>query len=82
MITYQPLWETMKAKGISTYALIEKHGVSRETFSNLKNNRNITMSTLNHLCELLNCDVTDVIKYTPDNPTISDQNNQSTDSNK
>lgn len=28
MITYDPLWETMKKKGVTQYALIKKHGAS------------------------------------------------------
>lgn len=28
MITYDPLCETMKKKGVTQYALIKKHGVS------------------------------------------------------
>lgn len=27
MIVYTPLWETMKKKGVSTYALINKYGM-------------------------------------------------------
>ena len=28
MITYDPLWNTMKAKGISQYRLIKEYGIS------------------------------------------------------
>lgn len=31
MIVFDPLWETMKRRGISQYALIKEHGVSTGT---------------------------------------------------
>lgn len=66
MITYDPLWETLKTKNVTVYKLITTYGISRSTIDKLKHNRNITLLTLNHLCNLLDCDVTDIIKYTKD----------------
>lgn len=66
MITYDPLWVTLKEKDISVYKLITTYGISRSTIDKLKHNRNITLLTLNHLCNLLDCDVADIIKYTKD----------------
>jgi DNA-binding Xre family transcriptional regulator len=66
MITYAPLWETMKRKRISTYTLIKEYGFSKGTLDALKHNRNITMTTLNDICNLLDCTPADVIAYTPD----------------
>ena len=66
MITYAPLWETLKRRQISTYKLIKDHGLSRGTLDALKHDRNITMATLNDLCNLLQCTPDEVIAYTPD----------------
>ncbi len=66
MITYEPLWETMKKKQVSTYTLIKDYGFSKGTLDALKHNRNITMATLNDICKLLECTPADVIQYTPD----------------
>ena len=68
IITYDPLWETMKRKGISTYTLIQKYSFSRGTLDSLKHNRNISTATLNDLCNILSCDVEDVLRHIPDNP--------------
>ena len=35
MITYEPLWETLKRKGISQYDLLTKFGMSRGMLDNL-----------------------------------------------
>lgn len=66
MITYDPLWETMKRKGISTYALIKDYSFSRGTLDSLKQNKNISTATLNDLCNILDCEVQDVLRFTPD----------------
>ena len=33
---------------------------------NLKHNRSITLNTLNDLCNMLDCDITDIIEYKGD----------------
>ena len=53
MITYTPLWETMKQRRITIYALIKNDSFSRGTLDSLKHNRNITTATLNGLCRIL-----------------------------
>lgn len=71
MITYAPLWETMKQRRITTYALIKNYAFSRGTLDSLKHNRNITTATLNDLCSILSCRVEDVLAYIPDEPAES-----------
>lgn len=66
MITYTPLWETMKQRRITTYALIKNDSFSRSTLDSLKHNRNIATATLNDLCRILSCHVEDVLVYIPD----------------
>lgn len=66
MITFDPLWQTMQEKKITVYRLINTYGLSRGTLNSLKHNKNVTLNTLNWLCEVLECDVTGVIKYIPD----------------
>ena len=53
MITFEPLWKTLKDKNISQYDLIEHYHMSRGTLDNLKHNRSITLNTLNDLCNKL-----------------------------
>lgn len=71
MITYAPLWDTMKQRRITTYALIKNYAFSRGTLDSLKHNRNITTATLNDLCSILSCRVEDVLAYIPDEPAES-----------
>ena len=66
MITYEPFFITLKRKEISTYRLINNYGFSKGTLDSLKQNKNITMETLNYICNLLECEISDVIRYTKD----------------
>ena len=66
MITYEPFFNTLKRKEISTYRLINNYGFSKGTLDSLKQNKNITMETLNYICNLLECESSDVIRYTKD----------------
>ena len=66
MITFDPLWETLQRKGISQYVLIKDYGVSTGTLDSLRKNRSVTLNTVNDLCRILNCDIADIIRYTPD----------------
>lgn len=67
MISYEPLYKTLKEKGISTYKLINEYGISRSLLDRLKHNRPISTVTLNDLCNILNCKVEDVLIFTKDN---------------
>ena len=66
MISYEPLYKTMKEKGISTYKLVNTYGISRSLLDRLKHNKPISTVTLNDLCTFLDCKVEDIIVYIPD----------------
>lgn len=66
MISYEPLYKTMKEKGVTTYKLINEYGISRSLLDRLKHNKPITTVTLNDLCRILGCRVEDVLSYTDD----------------
>lgn len=66
MISYAPLWNTLKEKDITQYQLIKMHHVSAGQLSRLRNNANVSTHTLNALCEILDCNLSDVAKYVKD----------------
>lgn len=55
-----------ESKRDETYQLIKDYSFSRGTLDALKQGRNISTATLNHLCEILECRVEDVLVYIPD----------------
>jgi len=66
MISYEPLYETLKKKNISTYKLIKDYGLSRSLLDRLKHNKPISTVTLNDLCTILQCRVEDVLLFVED----------------
>ena len=66
MITYEKLWDLMKQRGISQYALIKKYNVSPGQITRLKRNESVSTHTIEIFCRILQCDVGDIMQYTPD----------------
>lgn len=69
MISYAPLWQTMKRKGATTYTLRNKgkdENISGSTILRLQNNESVSTNTLNTLCKILDCNLSDIAKYIPD----------------
>lgn len=63
MISYEPFYDTLKRKNISTYKLINQYNISRSLLDRLKHNKPITTVTLNDLCKILDCNIQDIVKY-------------------
>jgi len=66
MIVFDRLWVTMKRKGISQYDLYTYHGINRSLINRLKHNKNTQTDTLNRLCEILKCDISEIMEYLED----------------
>ena len=66
MISYAPLWETMKRKNATTYTLQVKGEISSSTVRRLKANESVSTNTLDALCRILDCELDDLIAYLPD----------------
>ncbi len=61
MISYDPLFLTLKKKDISTYYLIQ-NGIDKKTIHRIKHNENITLLTVEKICTILECEIQDVVK--------------------
>lgn len=66
LISYEPFWETLKKKKITTYVLINKHNISSATIDRIKKGGGISTLKIDDFCRILNCEVSDIIKYTSD----------------
>ena len=64
MITYTPFYQTLKAKGMTTYTLITQYNLSRSLIDRLRHNKPLTTVTINDLCRILDCKVEDILLYT------------------
>ncbi len=66
MISYEKLWETMRKKGVTQYALIKTHGVSPAQITRLKRNESVSTHTIDVFCRILDCNVEDIMQYIKD----------------
>lgn len=66
MISYAPFYETLLKKNMTEYQLIYKHGMSANTLHRMRKGQNITLKTLDTLCFILGCEVSEIIRYLPD----------------
>ena len=55
----------MRRNQVTQYQLL-KNGLDNKTLDTLKKNRNITLSTLEKLCQMLDCTPNDVVQFIPD----------------
>lgn len=66
MINYEPFWATLKAKGISTYMLINKYDISSGTIDRIRKGKGISTLKIDDFCRILGCRVEDIIQYEKD----------------
>ena len=71
MISYDNLWNVMKEKGISQYALIKQYRVSPGQLTRLKRNESVSTHTIEMFCKILQCEVGDIMKYIPDEENVN-----------
>ena len=62
MISYKPLFETMKKRQITSYKL-EKLGFSRATYYSIQKGNSISTNTVNQLCKILHCSVSEIMEF-------------------
>lgn len=62
MLSYRPLWETMKQKGITQYQLL-KSGIDNKTLDSLKKDKNVTLLTVEKLCTIIDCSPNDIVEF-------------------
>ena len=63
MISYKPFFDTLLRKNVTEYELIFKHGISANTIHRMKKGEAITTKTLDVLCYILDCPVSDIIEH-------------------
>ena len=65
MISYVRLWETMRRRNITQYMLIHQYHVSPAQITRLKRNESVSTNTIDMFCEILGCEVEDIMQYIP-----------------
>lgn len=66
MISYRPFYKTLQREGITEYQLIFKQGISANTIHRMKHGMAISTKTLDTLCFILDCPVSEILEYVKD----------------
>lgn len=72
MIKYDRLWATLKKKKISQYKLIKYYGIDKAQLHRLRKNEVVKTMILNRLCNILNCNIEDIMEFVPDKSPDND----------
>lgn len=70
MISYDNLWNVMKEKGITQYALINQYHISPGQITRLKRNESVSTHTIEIFCKILQCQVGDIMEYVETNEEV------------
>lgn len=65
-ITYGKLFKLVKEKYGTETLYLRNNGFSPTLVNKLKNDKTVTTDTIIRLCDLLNCDITDIMTYFKD----------------
>lgn len=63
MISYDGLWEVMKKRGVTQYALIKDYHISPAQITRLKRNESVSTHTIEMFCKILDCEVGEIMRY-------------------
>ena len=69
MISFAPFRKIISERKISTYFLRNKCGeynLDSKTIQRLTNDESVSTYTLNSLCNILECELTDIMEFEPD----------------
>lgn len=66
MIKYDKLWETAEKRGITKSILTKKYNVSKAQLYRLRYNQPVRTNTLDRFCNILECDISDIMEHIPD----------------
>lgn len=69
MISYAPLWVTLKNRNMTTYTLRQYKGFGGGTIQRLRKNLSVSTNTLDDLCKILQCPLSDVAIFIDDDST-------------
>ena len=65
MFSYIPLFTLLVRKGMTKTQLREAVGIGTATLAKMSKNEYVSMEILDKICNYLECDIEDVIKYQP-----------------
>jgi len=62
-VSYKKLWKLIIDKDMTNVSVRRTAKISPATFTKMKNNEKISLDVLMKLCDVLNCDIGDIIEF-------------------
>lgn len=66
-VSYKKLFHLLIDKGMTNAELMEKAGFSANIITRIKRDNYISLDSIEKICKTLQCDVDDILEFTPDN---------------
>lgn len=73
--SYNKLWKLMIDKKINKTQLRTAAKISSNAMAKLGRDESVTIETLEKICEVLRCDIGDIMEFTPDENSVLVQEN-------
>ena len=67
MIHYKEIPEKLKQAGYSTYRIRETKILSEGTVQSIRENKPVSLKTIDAICQILDCKIEDIVEIVPDN---------------
>ena len=71
-VSYNKLWKLMIDKKLKRQELLDKAGISHRIYTKMRNDKLVSMDSIEKICKALQCDVGDVMEFVPDENTETD----------
>jgi len=62
-VSYKPLWKMLIDADMTKKELREKAGISKSTMDKMARGENVSMAMLERICDVLYCDLSDLVEY-------------------
>lgn len=66
MIIYKDIFGKLEKANYSINRVLEEGLISEKTINDIDHGRFVNMSTIDTICEILKCEINDVIEFVPD----------------
>lgn len=62
VISYKKLFKMLIDVEMKNFELMDKANISKSTFYKIKNNENVTTDILLRICNVLDCDISEIVE--------------------
>lgn len=67
MISYNPLWKLLIDLGKKKTDLITDCNISKNTLADMGKNKYVSLKSIEKICKVYECNISDIIEYIPEN---------------